>query len=88
VYSIGAALLDIEKPWKVLYRTNKYILTPEKDYEVSGNVPNVVFPCAAVYDRPTGRIAVYYGAADSCCCIAYTTMDELLSFLKENSQVF
>ena len=48
VYSMGAALLDLDEPWRVLYRTNQHILTPEQDYEVSGHVPNVVFPCAAL----------------------------------------
>lgn len=88
VYSVGAALLDIDRPWKVLYRTNQHILTPEADYEVTGHVPNVVFPCAALCDARSGRIAVYYGAADTYTCLAYTQVDELLQFLKANSQVF
>ena len=36
VYSMGAALLDLDEPWRVLYRTNQHILTPEQDYEVIG----------------------------------------------------
>ena len=51
VYSMGAALLDLDEPWRVLYRTNQHLLTPEADYEVSGHVPNVVFPCAALHDK-------------------------------------
>jgi beta-1,4-mannooligosaccharide/beta-1,4-mannosyl-N-acetylglucosamine phosphorylase len=66
VYSFGAAILDIDKPWKVLYRTRDYLLTPEKPYETTGFVPNVTFPCANIYDAETGRIAIYYGAADTC----------------------
>jgi beta-1,4-mannooligosaccharide/beta-1,4-mannosyl-N-acetylglucosamine phosphorylase len=88
VYSIGAALLDLEEPWKVLYRTKEHLLTPEMDYEVSGHVPNVVFPCAALHEEESGRLAVYYGAADTCSCVAYAQLDELISFIKENSQVF
>jgi beta-1,4-mannooligosaccharide/beta-1,4-mannosyl-N-acetylglucosamine phosphorylase len=88
VYSVGAALLDLEAPWKVLYRTNQHILTPEKEYEVSGHVPNVVFPCAALCDASTGRLAIYYGAADTCSCLAYAQADELIAFIKNNSQVF
>ena len=65
VYSTGAALLDLEEPWKVLYRTNQAILLPEAPYEVSGFVPNVVFPVTALVDAPTGRIALYCGAADT-----------------------
>jgi beta-1,4-mannooligosaccharide/beta-1,4-mannosyl-N-acetylglucosamine phosphorylase len=88
VYSMGAALLDLEEPWRVLYRTNQHILTPELEYEVSGHVPNVVFPCAALVDAERGRLAVYYGAADTSCCIAFARLSELISFVKENSHVF
>lgn len=88
VYSAGAVLLDIDKPWKVLYRTRDFILTPELEYETNGYVPNVVFPCAALCDAATGRIAVYYGAADTYTCLAYTQVDELISYMKANSWVF
>jgi beta-1,4-mannooligosaccharide/beta-1,4-mannosyl-N-acetylglucosamine phosphorylase len=85
VYSIGAAILDIDNPSKVLYRTRDYLMTPEKDYEVSGFVPNVTFPCATLHDAETGRIAIYYGAADTCLGIAYAEVDELVNYIKENS---
>ena len=88
VYSMGAALLDLEEPWRVLYRTSQHLLTPDADYEVSGHVPNVVFPCAALHDREGGRLAVYYGAADTCTCLAYAKIDELIEFTKANSAVF
>ena len=73
---------------KVLYRTNQYILNPEKTYETVGKVPNVVFPCAALCDAETGRMAIYYGAADTYTCLAFTQADELVSFIKANSEVF
>ena len=88
VYSMGAALLDLEQPWKVLYRTNQHILTPEADYEVSGHVPNVVFPTAALSDPQEDRLVIYYGAADTSSCIAYAHLSELIAFTKENSEVF
>lgn len=87
VYSIGAALLDLEDPSKVLYRTRGYLLTPEKSYETTGFVPNVVFPCATMYDAPSGRIAIYYGAADTYCSVAFTQVDELVEFIKNDSEV-
>jgi len=87
VYSAGAALLDIDQPWKVMYRTAPYILSPQKLYECVGDVPNVVFPCAALFDAPTGRIAIYYGAADTVTGLAYTQVDELIEFVKANSDV-
>lgn len=87
VYSIGAALLDLEDPSKVLYRTRDYLLTPERDYETVGFVPNVCFPCSALYDEATGRMAVYYGAADTVTAIAFCQRDELLAYLKNHSEV-
>lgn len=87
VYSMGAALLDLEDPTRVIYRTNSYLLTPEKQYETNGFVPNVVFPCASLYDESTGRIALYYGAADTYTAIAFTQKDELIQFLKSHSEV-
>ena len=68
VYSFGAVLLDLEKPWKVIHRTRPYLLTPREYYECVGDVPNVVFPCAALVDPPTGRMAIYYGGADTVTC--------------------
>jgi beta-1,4-mannooligosaccharide/beta-1,4-mannosyl-N-acetylglucosamine phosphorylase len=87
VYSMGAALLDIERPWKVLYRTEPYLLSPQKIYECVGDTPNVVFPCAALCDAPTGRITIYYGAADTVTCLAFTQVDELIDFIKSNSKI-
>jgi len=87
VYSMGAALLDIDRPWNVLYRTEPYLLSPQKTYECVGDTPNVVFPCAALCDAPPGRIAVYYGAADTVTCLAFTQVDELIDFIKSNSKI-
>ncbi len=87
VYSFGAALLDLEKPWKVIYRTRPYLLNPREVYECVGDVPNVVFPCAALLDPPTGRMAIYYGGADTVTCLAFAYLHEVMDFLKENSLV-
>lgn len=81
VYSMGAALLDLEKPWKVRCRLTGPLLMPERDYEVYGSVPNVVFPCAALHDEATGRLAIYYGAADTHVAIAFAYRDELVASL-------
>ncbi|MBN2370215.1 MAG: glycoside hydrolase family 130 protein [Vicinamibacteria bacterium] len=86
VYSFGAALLDLEEPHKVLYRGGDYLLTPEKDYETSGYVPNVVFPCQNLYDAPSGRIAIYYGAADTFTALAFCRVDEVIDFIKKHHE--
>lgn len=59
-----------------------YLLAPEELYECVGDVPNVVFPCAALTDGDTGRIAIYYGCADTVTGLCFTTVDETLNFLK------
>lgn len=87
VYSFGAALLDLEQPWKVRYRGAPYLLSPQTLYECVGDVPNVAFPCAALADAPTGRIAIYYGCADTVTGLAFCQVDEVIAFLKENSDV-
>ena len=85
VYSAGAALLDLDQPWKVIRRTAPYLISPQMLYECIGDVPNVVFPCAALTDAATGRIALYYGAADTVTCLAFCQVDELIDFVKSNS---
>jgi beta-1,4-mannooligosaccharide/beta-1,4-mannosyl-N-acetylglucosamine phosphorylase len=85
VYSFGAALLDLDQPWKVIHRGGPYLLSPQTPYECVGDVPNVVFPTSALYDEPTGRIAIYYGGADTITALAFAKLDEVLDFLKTNS---
>jgi beta-1,4-mannooligosaccharide/beta-1,4-mannosyl-N-acetylglucosamine phosphorylase len=87
VYSFGASLLDLEEPWKVIYRTRPYLLNPRKFYECVGDVPNVTFPCAALVDPPTGRMAIYYGGADTVTCLAFAHFSELMDFIEHESQL-
>lgn len=85
VYRMGAALLDINEPWKVIKRSKAYVLAPYELYECVGDVPNVVFPCATLTDADTGRIAIYYGCADTVTGLAFTTVDDMLKYIKENA---
>jgi beta-1,4-mannooligosaccharide/beta-1,4-mannosyl-N-acetylglucosamine phosphorylase len=87
VYSFGAAMLDLDQPWKVRYRCTEYLLSPQELYECVGDTPNVVFPCAVLTDGPTGRIAIYYGAADTVTCLAFAQADELVQYVKDHSEV-
>jgi len=82
VYSMGAALLDLEQPWKVLARGPRYLLSPQMLYEQVGDVPNVAFPCAALYDRPTDRLTIYYGGADTVVCMAHGYLAEIMDYLR------
>ena len=79
VYSAGAFLLDITEPRKILGRTKAPLLTPEEDYEIKGDVNNVVFPTGAcILDN---KLFVYYGAADKVCCVATVDLEEILDYL-------
>jgi beta-1,4-mannooligosaccharide/beta-1,4-mannosyl-N-acetylglucosamine phosphorylase len=85
VYSFGAALLDLDEPWKVIYRSEPYLMAPQAPYERTGDVPNIVFPCAALVDSETNRIAVYYGGADTVVCLAFGYVHEIIDFVKSNT---
>lgn len=84
-YSFGAALLDREQPWKVLARTGPYLMHPETTYECVGDVPNVCFPCSCLCDSETGRLAIYYGCADTCVGLAFGYVDEIIDFIKQHN---
>jgi predicted GH43/DUF377 family glycosyl hydrolase len=87
VYRLGAILVDLSDPQKVLYRSPNPILEPEEDYEIglSGAwVPNVVFTCGAVAGSDkevlddNDEILVYYGAADTSIGMARATLADLI----------
>jgi beta-1,4-mannooligosaccharide/beta-1,4-mannosyl-N-acetylglucosamine phosphorylase len=84
-YSMGSAILDKEDPTKVLYRSQPYLLAPATQYELTGDVPNVVFPCAALVDKEEDKVAVYYGAADTVVGMAFGKLSEIITWTKENS---
>ena len=87
VYSIGGVILDIDNPSKVIYRCSNYLLTPQTSYETSGFVPNVCFPCAALADSDSGRIAIYYGAADTYSAIAFCEKYEVCNYIIEHNEL-
>ena len=82
VYAMGAALLDLDEPWRVVARGSRYLLAPHVPYEQVGDVPNVVFPCAALVDEAADRLTVYYGGADTVTCMAHGHLSELLAFVR------
>jgi beta-1,4-mannooligosaccharide/beta-1,4-mannosyl-N-acetylglucosamine phosphorylase len=85
IYSAGAALLDLDKPWKVLYRTKDYLLYPTELYERVGDVPNVVFPSSATLEEEGTVIRMYYGCADTCISMAEAKLDDVIAFTKDHS---
>jgi beta-1,4-mannooligosaccharide/beta-1,4-mannosyl-N-acetylglucosamine phosphorylase len=85
VYSMSAALMDLDQPWKTIARAEPYMLSPQMLYECVGDVPNVTFPCAAIADVDTNRLAIYYGAADTVTALAFTKVNELVQWVKDNA---
>ena len=85
VYAFGSALLDLEQPWKVIARSGPYLISPREPYELAGDVPNVTFPCAALHDAATGRIAIYYGCADTVTGLAFGYIPEIIEFTKKTN---
>jgi len=83
LYYTGGALLDLDRPWKVLYRTKDYLLAPTEPYERIGDVPNVVFPSSAVVEK--GVIRLYYGCADTCISMAEAKLGDVIEFVKTHS---
>ena len=61
----------------------EYLIGPAAPYELQGDVPNVVFPCAALQDGE--RVAVYYGAADTVVGMAFGYIKEIIDFTKRTS---
>lgn len=81
-YKIGAMVLDINDPTKVLYRSNKALIAPDMPYENDGHKAGVVYPCGAVVKD--NNLFVYYGGADTVTCAASENLDKFLHDLKNN----
>ncbi|MFH2203360.1 MAG: glycosidase [Elusimicrobiota bacterium] len=82
IYRVGFALLDLERPWKVIRRSRDWVMTPSAPYEMSGDVGQVVFPCGWVHDQAKKEVRVYYGGADTCVAVASVPMRRLLAYIK------
>jgi predicted GH43/DUF377 family glycosyl hydrolase len=79
LYRVGLALADLEEPTRVLHRLPNWVFGPRERYERTGDVPNAVFPCGLIHDEATGRLRLYYGAADTSIALATAQLDDLLA---------
>ena len=79
-YCLGAFLLDLDDPSKVLARTEAPIMVPTATYELTGFFGNVVFTNGHIVNGDT--ITIYYGASDEFVCGATLSITEIFSFLK------
>ncbi len=84
-YKVGALLLDINDPTKVLYRSSAPILEPQETYENDGHKWGVVYCCGAVIKDE--QVLVYYGGSDKFVCVATAPLREFLDDLKRTGEV-
>ncbi|MCK4265091.1 hypothetical protein KAW80_01905 [Candidatus Babeliales bacterium] len=85
IFGVEAVLLDLNDPAKVIGRTKKPILIPETNYELHGKVPNIIFPSGAFVNL--NNLYLYYGAADTSCCLAVGDIRELLNELRSKPKI-
>ena len=86
IYQAGVSLLDLADPARLLGRSRGNILEPREIYELTGQVPNVVFPSGMIVEETDAEgfalesspVKVYYGAGDTAVGLAVTTVGELL----------
>jgi predicted GH43/DUF377 family glycosyl hydrolase len=78
-YCIGAFLLDLDDPAKVIGRLRKPLLTPDQN-EREGYVPNVVYTCGALVHK--GELIIPYGLADHATSFATVPLDEVLAAMR------
>jgi beta-1,2-mannobiose phosphorylase / 1,2-beta-oligomannan phosphorylase len=74
-YKLGAMLLDLNDPTKIMYRASAPVLTPDEQYENDGK-PGIIYAGGAVVRD--GKLFVYYGGADKVVCVATAPLDAFL----------
>ncbi len=82
-YALGAMLLDLENPEKIIARSSVPILLPDMWYENEWK-PGIVYACGSVVKDNT--IYVYYGGGDKYVCVATAPLEKFLKDLKKNKQ--
>ena len=80
IYWVGVALLDRDQPHKAIARALQSVFCAEEPYELSGLVPNVVFPTGLLVRGQ--ELWMYYSAADTCICLATAKIADVLSILR------
>lgn len=83
-YKIGAMILDLKDPTKILYRSGRPVLEPDAPYENEGHKAGVVYSCGAV--TVNDKLLVYYGGADKFVCVAEAPFAEFIADLIADKQ--
>lgn len=77
VYRLGVAVLDKNSPEKVIYRSSVPILEPREDYELYGQIPNVIFSCGSLL--VDDELLIYYGGADTVIGVVTYKLEEIIT---------
>jgi predicted GH43/DUF377 family glycosyl hydrolase len=81
LYRTGLALLDKNEPWRVLRRSEEWVLGPKTDYERTGDVGDVTFVTGGVIMPETNQLYLYYGAADDKVAVAMADVDKVREYI-------
>jgi len=81
VYRAVAALLDLKHPLKIIGRLKTPLFEPKEDWELKGDVNNVVFPTGTIVEDD--KLTIYYGAADKLIAAKSMSLSELVDVLKK-----
>lgn len=84
IYRLGLALLDKKDPRILIARGDEWVFAPETEYEVTGDVDKVVFPCGWVAEGD--EIRLYYGGADRCVALATARISEMMEWLSAHNK--
>ena len=84
-YKLGAILLDLDNPEKIIAISNYPILEPEEDYENNGLKHGVAFCCGAIVKDE--KLFIYYGGSDTYSCVASVDLNKFLKKLIKNNQI-
>jgi len=87
IYRVGMAMLDLNEPWKVLRRSDEWVLGPREPYERIGDVSDVVFPTGATINNKTDQVNLYYGAADSTIAVATAKLSDCIDYIMSSPEV-
>ena len=84
IYRLGIALFDLNKPELCLKRGDEWVFGPEEQYELHGDVGNVVFPCGYTVAPDGDTLRIYYGAADTSIALATGSISTMLAWLEQH----
>lgn len=88
-YSLGAVLLDLDDPSKVIAKAKSPILTPNEPYEYMGHASGpTVFACGALADEEKDEIRIYYGASDIAIGLATGKLSELINLILTENKMY